>query len=145
MKQLKNLLFAFLIAIVIVLSLGINANANELSVKNLYNTSNFNLNGEHLNLIINSIDKNTDVLVINCYMINSSSKDINDLKNFKLEIIESNGITILDDTFPIIDLPHELKPNDGVRVILYSNLDGSIDFDQINTENINYSYTYDYA
>ncbi|WP_297436362.1 hypothetical protein [uncultured Clostridium sp.] len=144
MKQIKNLCFAFLIALIIFLSLGIDAHAMENTIKNVYTTSNFNLNGEHLNFVINSIDKNSDVLILDTYLINSHKDTIKEIKNFKIKATDTNGITVLDDTFPVIELQKDLESKDGVRVILYSNLDGTVNFDKLDTSDLNYSFSYDY-
>ncbi|MGL4655974.1 MAG: hypothetical protein ACRCWM_08825 [Sarcina sp.] len=144
MKKLNNLFIAFLIAFVFFLALGTkNVNAAESSHKVLYTTNYFNIHGEHMNFIINSISSSTDNLIIDGYLLNLDKININEIKDFHLKISDAKGTKILDEVFLDLQLEEPLSGQMGKRVLLTSPLkDKKIDKKDFSKINYNFSYNY---
>ncbi|MGL5821200.1 MAG: hypothetical protein ACRCYE_06140 [Sarcina sp.] len=146
MKHLKFLLTSFIITLIICTSNIKFANASMLSShKTLYTTQDFNIYGEHLNLIINSISKNPDNLFIDIYLLNNDNINFTNIKDFHLKILDGKEQIVVDDVFLELQLTKPLKPHAGARVILTVPLENKkLDFDKLDFSNITYNFSYNY-
>lgn len=144
MKKLNNLLIAFLIAFILFLSLGIKSvNAAETSHKVLYTTEYFNIHGDHMNFIINSISSSTDNLIVDGYLLNLDKTNIKEVKDFHLKISDAKGSKVLDEVFLDLQLEETLSGQMGKRVILTSPLkDKKMDKKDFSKIDYNFSYNY---
>lgn len=120
------------------------AYAKTTSDETLYSNSTFNIQGDKLNLIINSISKDNKFLIIDTYLFNNSPTSINSIKDFILNLNDSNNSNVLDEIFPIIPITDTLKEHNGVKLIL------SIPLEHVNLKNkdfasINYKFTYNFT
>lgn len=147
MKCLKLLLASFIFSLIILSSNIRFANAAMLcSHKTLYTTQDFNIYGEHLNLIINSISKNSDNLFIDIYLLNNDTINFTHIKDFHLKIVDSKEQIVVDDVFLELELDKPLKPHAGARIILTVPLDSKkLNFDKLDFTNITYNFSYNYT
>lgn len=119
------------------------AYAKATSDETLYSNSTFNIQGDKLNLIINSISKDNKFLIIDTYLFNNSPTPINSIKDFTLNLNDSNNSNVLDEVFPLIPITNTLNEHNGVKLIL------SIPLEHTNLKNkdfasINYKFTYNF-
>ncbi|WP_297517431.1 hypothetical protein [uncultured Clostridium sp.] len=144
MKKLNNLFIALLVAIAIFLSLNItNVHATQTSHQVLYTTNNFNIHGEHMNFIINSISSSTDNLIIDGYLLNLDKINLKEIKDFHLKITDAKNAKIIDEVFLDLQLETPLSGQSGVRIVLTSPLKGK-KLDKKDFSKINYNFSYNY-
>ncbi|MGL5066792.1 MAG: hypothetical protein ACRC6T_03040 [Sarcina sp.] len=144
MKKFSNLLVAFLIAIALFLSLQTtNVHAAETSHKVLYTTNNFNIHGEHVNFIINSISSSSDNLIVDGYILNLDRINLKEIKDFHLKITDAKDSSVLDEVFLDLQLEENLGTQSGKRIILTSPLAGK-KIDNKDFSKINYNFSYNY-
>ncbi|MGL4453342.1 MAG: hypothetical protein ACRCTZ_19440 [Sarcina sp.] len=145
MKKLNNLFIVFLLAFAIFLALGTkNVYASESSHKVLYTTNTFNIHGEHMNFIINSISSSTDNLIIDGYLLNLDTVSINEITDFHLKITDAKDEKIIDDVFLKLQLEGVLAGQSGQRLILSSPLKDK-KIEKKDFSNINYNFSYNYT
>lgn len=144
MKIFKNVAITLLVSFLLVSVYSIIAKADSSKKKDiLYTNSNFSTQADNLNLIVNTISTNNNNLIIDSYLLNTTSKDIKSIKNFTLTLKDANGAIVTKELFPSIPIEKPLKPLNGIKVLLTIPLK-DVNLANKDFANISYSFSFDY-
>ncbi len=144
MKIFKNIAITLLVSFLLISVYSIIAKADSSKKKDiLYTNSNFSTQADNLNLIVNTISTNNNNLVIDSYLLNTTSKDIKSIKNFNLTLKDANGAVVTKELFTSIPIEKPLKALNGVRVLLTIPLK-DVNLANKDFVNISYNFTFDY-
>lgn len=113
------------------------------SQENLFNTSDFSLQANTINLIVNNLYKVSDNLVLDGYIYNGTKLTLIEIKDFELELYDEKNIPFARVIIDKIDIPEFFYPLHAKRVkFLFNNK--SFNLKNINLDNISWKFNYKY-
>lgn len=145
MKLKFNKIFGFFIIFTMIL-IPIKANASQPKSKpqeKLFSTSDFSVQANNVNLIVNNLYKVSDTLVLDGYIYNGTNLTLTEIKDFELELTDSKGTPFARIILDKIDIPKFFYPFHAKRVQFTFN-NKSFNLKNTNLDNISWKFNYKY-
>lgn len=144
--KVRKIIILFCAAIMLFANLNVNVYAKgkeRMNHKKYYDSKNFTLNKNQLNIIVNKICERDNKLYIDVYLCNETSVNFNEITDFNISFKDVKGNIFAQKLFKNLDIKGGLSPSEGKKVILEFTKD-EYNIKDVDLSKLSWNFTYNY-
>ena len=144
--KVRKIIILFCTAIMLFANLNVNVYAKgkeRMNHKKYYDSKNFTLNKNQLNIIVNKICERDNKLYIDVYLCNETSVNFNEITDFNISFKDVKGNIFAQKLFKNLDIKGGLSPSEGKKVILEFTKD-EYNIKDVDLSKLSWNFTYNY-